>query len=259
VDRVCSSNSGYPGRFPRTFHQTATGGGMMRAKKSEYRNYYENQGARFQELARYLGHCHVIITIFSDKFDYNFPPDEEEQQTFEEFVREHYNAKGGIEFEEIDYDSIFDFLENGMMQIKNRDIRNLESFKKMELYCIYLFLIYLTIAQIKSIKVKKPAIAKLASLNTISVLNDLDFLLCSKANQLIGYWTAKMEEKRKNIKNVSVKTQKKIENEEIIREILVEHKFEINIDIIAKAMRKIDRGERTVKNAIKKILDKKGK
>ena len=194
-DRVCSSNGGYPGRLPRTFHQAATGGGMMRAKKSEYGNYYQNQGARFQTLARYLGHCHVIINCFANKFYYNFPPGEEEQQTFEKFVKEHFIENEEIQFDDIDYDSIFDFLENGMMQIKNRDIRNLESFKKMELYCIYMFLIYLTIAQIKEIKVKNPKIDQLASINTISSMNELDYLLFSKSHQLIGYWTAKMEEK----------------------------------------------------------------
>ena len=63
-----------------------------------------------------------------------------------------------------------------------------------------------------------------------------------------------MEERKRNLKSVSVKTEKRLLNKRVVRQILSENNFDINQSLIIKAMDKTDRGERTVKNMIKEIL-----
>lgn len=76
------------------------------------------------------------------------------------------------------------------------------------------------------------------------------------AFKYIGYWQAKMEEKRRNIRNVSKRTKIKIENLKIVNDLLKKRDYQIDRDLITKAMRATDRGERTVKDMIKEIYTK---
>jgi hypothetical protein len=76
------------------------------------------------------------------------------------------------------------------------------------------------------------------------------------AFKYIGYWKAKMEEKRRNIRNVSKRTKIKFENLKIVKDLLKKKSYQIDRDLITKAMRATDRGERTVKDMIKEIYTK---
>jgi hypothetical protein len=69
----------------------------------------------------------------------------------------------------------------------------------------------------------------------------------------IGYWKAKMEEKRRNIKSVSKRKEIRLGNLSIIENLLKKSNHQIDREFIIKAMSATDRGERTVKDMIKEV------
>jgi hypothetical protein len=103
-----------------------------------------------------------------------------------------------------------------------------------------------------------------AAYNLLSIsdsINHLDYFALEKhaddvrqeTFRLFGYWKAKMEETKRNVKNVGERTKTKSKKMETVKTLLEKHSNKINRELIIEAMRQTDRGERTVKNMIKEI------
>jgi hypothetical protein len=233
----------------------------MAAKFDDLEVYYKIYSNRFQDLAKYLIYNYVLIKLFPHFPYHNFPAGEEDIERIEDLLREHnYIEKEneGIKLTELSEETylwIIDFLKNYERYLGELDISDPESFTKMSDYCTAMYLSNIIVVKANELTKKNHSINldRLTSEGSVVYNSEMDYQLMSKAHQLIGYWTAKMEEKKRNLKSVSVKTQKKLENKEVLKKILSEHNFQSTRDVIIKAMSRIDRGERTVKNLIKEI------
>lgn len=88
----------------------------------------------------------------------------------------------------------------------------------------------------------------LSNLETLS--NDV----MSFSFEQIGYWTAQMEVRKRNVQNVSQRTKFREMNKIELKKLIEKHHHKINNDMIADAIKITNRGERTVKNLINEII-----
>jgi hypothetical protein len=128
------------------------------------------------------------------------------------------------------------------------DIKEEESFDALMTCCGYMSFLYAVISN---------RIAQKGDVH--SSLNHIEGLgrcVLIKAYELIGYWTAKMDAKKRNSKNTLGKTLKKEERKKEVKKLLSEANNKVDLKFIANAMVRVGKGEDTILTYLDEIAEK---
>ncbi len=239
--------------------------------------FYYEKSERFYQLANYLNVCKYILECpTKDTIDTGpFPPTDENYQIFSNMTKLNedecsidlnpnpfapiFTDEINEEFDEIidikneesedfkrsDADSLefaiyFEYIKQGERIIENINFNDYKSFDILSDLCLIISCLY---GGYTAHIFVWPYLSNIKRMDTIA------HLTTGKAYELIGYWKAKMEEKRRNFRNTKSKTHSTIEN--AIKDLLKKHDFRADKDFIIQAQQKVDRDQRTVKNILK--------
>ena len=236
--------------------------------EKQWNSFLFMRGNYFRILSYYLTECYGLIEYFTKNPDHDFPPSfdfmaktlkkelpltplKPDHTGYEKFVAERLsNMMFGYDDIEKLEDDLNDFFDNGFDNITKLSIKDSKSLWRLG---IYSFLMAETFYMATHFGDTRKGIIFIVRYQQLSTA------LQSVAWNAIGYWEAKMEEKKRNLKSVRTRTKKLMENVEIIGKMLEDSRFLVDRDFISKAMMKTGRYERTVKNMIKEVIKKKDK
>ena len=212
---------------------------------------YAEREEVFNNLADHLRISATCI-LFYKHFDLKFPPTPKEYDYFIDLFPDQENTKDNTKAE-INYDDLFKELSSAeTIEPIQVNFKSMEAFPELCLRCLFVRDIYRTLTHSRELQLPDKILMKIEPLANRT--------MC-KVHELIGYWTAKMEEKKRNKKNVTVKTLKKKEIKEQVRQmltkkgLLTEKEIKKDRELILEMQRKTRRGERTILNYIKEILE----
>ncbi len=168
--------------------------------------------------------------IFSEKINSN---------DMTELPKEDFNID---EFNLISLDVYFEYIRQGKMIIKNINFNEYKSFAILSDFCLLISGLYGSDFSQEYI---------LSHIGIIEKVDTMAHLITGKAYELIGYWKAKMEEKRRNFMNTKPKTLKRKTIEEAIKDLLKNNEYKPTKRLVIEAQKVTDRGERTIKNILK--------
>lgn len=208
----------------------------------QFRNETESfrmYGARFMLCAFILGD---LVT------DSNFPPSQGAVKNFHEWIMQadelHNEAEEELE-ENLVEDGVINFYKKPQ-DIGKLEITKRECFVTLVIYSNNVRALYETI-------IENPRLCN----NPIVVFNVQQIgqaVLC-KGHEAMGYWTAKMEERMRNRKNAKTKSTAVKQNEIIVKRMIENNNGKVDRQVLVRLMLATDRGERTVKNLVSRILD----
>jgi len=232
-----------------------------------------SKGNFYYALSLYLHVCEVLVSGFPVSCDEDFPPSFEyiykklkenfpsrpsmlvpkrhkeffiKAKLFDDFFIKPMDTDNIDDF----LDNVHDFFSNGLDEISDIDIEDEISLENLAHLSLLMAGTFYSAPFFPDAK---------KHIFCIKRYDNLALHLVAKVYNTLGYWTAKMEEKKRNLKNVSVRTEKKMDNIKIIEKMLVESEFKVDRNFIREAMKNTDRYERTVKDMIKKVMEKKNK
>lgn len=208
------------------------------------------RGNYFKLLSALLQECYKLVESFPDLFKEDFPPPYL-QGTIEDVNPElldslfgeicGFYAKDDLE------DHLNDFFSNGLDSLYKLEIEDKKSLSVLARYSYFLGEIFLEAPKYEDSR---------KHIFCISRRDVLAFACVGIAFGSIGYWKAKMKEKKRNFENVSTRTKKRLENIEKIEKLLEERDYKTDREFITTAMKETDRYERTVKEMIKEVIQK---
>ncbi|MFC1890846.1 hypothetical protein ACFLZT_00465 [Thermodesulfobacteriota bacterium] len=201
----------------------------------------------YEHLITYLLSSALFIHEYRELGD-SFPPNEEAQKIVREELIDKTDGLLDSQingyFEALGQEGLHKIIDEKIIHLQKLKVKEEESLNKIINLCI----------DAKSLCDYILTSDDTADPKKISnFVQSLGMETVTKANQLIGYWIAKMEEKMRNQKSASVKTTKKENNKDIIKRLLDKNGWNITKDLIREGQRITDRGERSVKNMIKDI------
>lgn len=171
----------------------------MKKLQSEFidalNNQYKNKSSYFWQLAICLDASEVLIDDLGMFKDVPFPPTEDMLKIYQYNIYSSESPEGiGANYSKVQLVKIFNdevttkIIENGFQQLTNIEIGEQTSFNIVSDYCMHLHFLCLRIAIDN----------KFINYSLINQIENLGILANAKAYNLIGYWTGKMEEKRRN-------------------------------------------------------------
>lgn len=180
-----------------------------------------------------------------------FPPSDENDKIFSDKIKSiemiDLNKEKSEDFDmnelnDLSFNLSSEFIREGKMIIENINFHDYKSFSVLSDFCLVITELYNLAKSQKRI------------LQNIKILKETDtvgHLTTGKAYELIGYWKAKMEEKRRNYLNTKPKTLKRKSNEEVIKNLLKKYNFKPNKKFLIEAQKGTEREGRTIKNFLK--------
>jgi hypothetical protein len=176
----------------------------MTAEVKSLKEYFKINEIFYEDLSNHLIACHLII-LFFPKIAIDFPPNKDIVETIIKSLNQ--TTKGDpidiLESNNVDnnIEATFKILANGFCKINLIQIKNIDSFTKMFIYsrCVRNLYRMLSNQFLKETN------------DEIALISDVDFIgkqVLNLSSSLIGYWTAKMEQKKASIPGGQAKVEK---------------------------------------------------
>jgi hypothetical protein len=225
---------------------------------------------RSDKLVVLVGYCIAFDYIIENyrTLDIGFPPSKSEvldllKNYDEQYDRELSKKKRKKKIdsdgpEKDESETLEDLLDNRVIikrKLDNIKVKDEKSFYTLIECSVLMDRIYRFLIKI----LQNPEAIKLDQSNKYELLDQGHYLLSSiifKFYELKGFWTAKMEQKRIGYQSTKTKSKKRQQNEETVGKLLKKYDNIVNRKFLIEAQEKIDRGERTVTDLIKKIQNK---
>lgn len=192
----------------------------MAITADELKEYYGKRFYYFAGLHFFTISCFAVIDLFPEHKEWEFPPNPKDHRTITDlcFGEEEHSliqqykaalfarpslqaARRRQEMVHGIHQDLLHFIKNGRNLIKEIDIHIHKSLKPLSEYCLHQAILYGWLAELDELK----------TINAVARIDYLGQLVDRRISELLGYWSAKMEEKRRSVKGTLPRIKKNSE------------------------------------------------